>query len=395
MISNIVSDKVKNLGGSKTLEFREIAQKMIENGESIIQMIGGEPCFDTPETIKKEAISALEQGYTRYVTPQGITELREEIVKKLRRDNNMIVDTDNIVITASAKNALFMSLFSILNPGDEVMVLDPSWVSYGPMISMCGGKPISVSLRPEDNYRLTETILKKYVTSKTKALLYCSPSNPTGRVMSKDELDIIRNFVKEHNIVLISDEVYEKIVFDNHKHISIASYPDISKNVITINGFSKGYAMCGWRLGFLVCHKDLVSQIMKVQTQTITCATSFVQKGATKAFLCEDDVESMRKEYLLKRDYIVSELNSINGITCAKPEGAFYVTPKIEYKGLNSDELSLFLLKEGRVGTVSGSAFGTGLNKHVRISFACSMGEIVEAVERIKNLLDVKGDELR
>lgn len=385
---NFISSRVRNLEPSPTVGLMSLVKKLKSEGHDIINLAGGEPNFNTPDRIIEQAHKDMKAGFTSYVQSTGIPALRNKIAEKLKRENNIEVDAEKgIIVTASAKLALYISLFTLLEEGDEALYLEPAYVSYKPMIEMTGAKAIAVPLDYEDNYKITEEKLLKYVSPKTKILLMCSPNNPTGRVTTEEELKVLVKFAKEHDILIFSDEIYERIIFDNNKHISPASYKEIKDRVITLNGFSKAYAMAGWRLGYVAAAPEFVKEMTKVQQHILNCATSFVQSAAVVAFDCEDEVLEMASEYEKRRNYFVEALNAIPGVECRYPEGAFYVMVRIDYKDMNSFELSEYILENAKVAAAPGEAFGKGGAKCIRMPFATSMEDLEKVVERLREVL--------
>lgn len=379
--------RVKNLQPSPTVGLMNLAKQLKSEGHDVINLAGGEPDFNTPKVVIETAYQSMNEGFTSYVNSSGIPSLKKRIAKKLKEENNITVDDETgIMVTASSKLALHMSLFTFAQEGDEVMFLEPAYVSYGPLIEMTGAKAVAVPLRYEDNYAVTKEALKAYASSKTKALLICSPNNPTGRVLTDQEIQIIAEFAIEMDILILSDEIYERIIFDENKHISIASLPDMENRTLTLNGFSKTYAMAGWRLGYIAGAPNLIKDIMKVQMQILNCATSFVQSAAVTALDCEKDVLMMVNAYRERRDYFVKALNTIKGFECRYPEGAFYVMVRIDYKGMDSYELSKFVLEQAKIAAAPGEVFGKGGEKCIRMPFATSMENLEETVDRLKKL---------
>lgn len=384
---NFVVDRVKNVESSSTVGLMNMAKLMKAEGHDIINLAGGEPNFDTPRPVIEEAYSAMKSGFTSYVNSTGIPTLKRRIARKLKEENNIQVDEDKgIIVTSSSKLALHMCLHTFTQSGDEVIYLEPAYVSYKPLIELAGAKAIAVPLCYEDNYSVTTEILNAYATPKTKAILICSPNNPTGRVLSAQETQIIADFAKKKDILVISDEIYERIIFDDNKHISIASLPEMSERVLTLNGFSKTYAMAGWRLGYIAGAPTLVREIAKVQQHILNCAPSFVQSAAVVALDCEMEVQRMVQEYEERRDYFVNALNKIKGMECRSPEGAFYVMVRIDYLEMDSFELSRYVLEHGKIAAAPGEAFGQGGEKCIRMPFATSMDELEETIRRLNKI---------
>lgn len=385
---DFVSSRVRNLEPSPTVGLMSLVKKLKSEGHDIINLAGGEPNFNTPERVIEQAYKDMKAGFTSYVQSPGIPALRKKIAEKLKKENNVEIDAETgIIVTASAKLALYISLFTFLQEGDEALYLEPAYVSYKPMIEMTGAKAVAVPLDYDDNYKITEEKLLKYVSPKTKILLICSPNNPTGRVNTEEELNILVKFAKEHDILIFSDEIYERIIFDNNKHISPASYKEIKDRVITLNGFSKAYAMAGWRLGYVAAAPELIKEMSKVQQHILNCATSFVQSAAVVAFDCEDEVLEMTSQYEKRRNYFVKALNTIPNVECRYPEGAFYVMVRIDYKGMDSFKLSKYILENAKVAAAPGEAFGKGGEKCIRMPFATSMEDLEKVVERLRKVL--------
>jgi len=385
-VSFEVNRKVKILEQPQTIALNAIAEKLKSEGKSIVNMVLGEPDFDTPKKIIDAATKSMNDGFTHYVSSMGLPELRNKIATKLNVENSVAYDPSEILVTPSAKFAIYLALTSFLNDGDEVMVLDPSWVSYKALVQLAGAIPISVPLSYDTNYTVTEEILAQYVTPKTRMIILNTPNNPTGRVFSDAENRVLVDFIKKHDILAVSDEIYETIVFDEHKHVALASFPEIRNNVITVNGFSKSHAMTGWRIGYLAAEKSLIQEMLKVQMQVVTCTASFVQAASITAFECDADVADMLAQYKERRDYLVKELNTIPGFDCRMPQGTFYALPRVDYKGMSSEQLSEFILEHAQVLLTPGSAYGLGTEKTLRISFATSIENIEEAIKRLKKI---------
>ena len=381
-----VNRKVKILEQPQTIALNAIAEKLKSEGKDIINMVMGEPDFDTPKKIIDAATKSMNDGFTHYVSSMGLPELRKKIAHKLRVDNNVAYDPNEILVTPSAKFAIYLALTSFLNDGDEVMVLDPSWVSYKALVQLAGATPISVPLSYDTNYTVTEDILAQYVTPKTRMIILNTPNNPTGRVFTDAENKVLVDFIKKHDILAVSDEIYETIIFDGNRHVALASFPEIRDNVITVNGFSKSHAMTGWRIGYLAAEKSLIQEMLKVQMQVVTCTASFVQAAAITAFECKADVADMLGQYKRRRDYLVNELNTIPGFDCRMPQGTFYALPRVDYKGMSSERLSEYILEHAQVLLTPGSAYGLGTEKTLRISFATSIENIEEAIKRLKKI---------
>ena len=358
--------------------------------KDIISLGIGEPDFDTPENIKEYAKEALDKGYTHYGPNIGLPMLREAIAEKLKRDNNIYADPErNIMITVGANIGFLMSLSSFLKPGEEVLIPSPAFVSYAPATILAGGVPVEVPTYEENEFKVNVDDLKKYVTEKTRAVFINTPNNPTGTVLTRKDLEEIADFAVEHDLIIIADEVYEYIVYDGFKHFSIASLNGIFDRVITINGFSKTFAMTGWRLGYIVAHEKFIDKMVKLQMYTVTCPVTFIQYAAAKALRDKrswEAVEKMRREYDRRRLLVWKRLNEM-GLRVFKPRGTFYIFPSIKNTGLTSQEFTEKLIREAKVVVVPGNAFGKAGEGYIRISYATSYKNLAEAMDRIENFL--------
>lgn len=378
---------MKSCTGSPTVKLLSKGLEMKRQGLDVLILSGGEPDFNTPERIKAEGIKAIQNNMTHYTPAAGLMELREAISRKLLKENGIIADPKTqIIVTPSGKLALYQALVSFLEPGDEAMLLEPNWVSYKEIVKMTGATCVSVPLRHEDNFRITRDILESKLTDKSKMVIICNPCNPTGRVFTEEEIQTLADFVDEHDLLLVADEIYEKLVYDGHRHISVGAIEKVKDRVITLNGFSKGYAMTGWRLGYSVASASLTKVMMKMQESTVTTSAAMVQKAAVVAFDCEDDVQYMVADYKRRRDFIVNSLNEIPCIHCPMPEGAFYIFPKIDYKGMNSLELCDYILEKANVLVAPGDVFGEGGEKCIRIAYPASMETLEKTAERFKQI---------
>lgn len=387
-MKSFVNTRIRQLAPSTTTSLKNLAAKLAAEGKDIVSLVIGEPDFNTPNRIKEAAFRSLDAGFTHYVPTSGIPALKEKIAQKLLDDNQVRVDPDNeIIVTPGAKFAIYAALAAFIEQGDEVLVLDPSWISYKPLIQLTGGTAVSVELERADQYRVTRERLERHVTDKTKMIIVNSPNNPTGRVLTDDELNVLVDFIADKQILAISDEIYEDIVFDSQKNKSLASFDRIKDYVITVNGFSKGYAMTGWRLGYLAANRELTKDIMKIQAHLASCATSFAQAAAVEAFACKDEVAYMVGEYAKRRAFLIPALNSLPGFHCPYPDGTFYTLVSVDYNGMNSEQFSRYLFEQAGVLVTPGVAFGNNADRCVRISFATGMEELEKAVERIKSVL--------
>ena len=345
----------------------------------------GEPDFITPTHIREAAKKALDEGYTRYTPNLGFPELREALAIKLNQKNKISVTPEEVVVTSGGTEALFFSFYTLLNPGDEVIIPDPGFVTYESQVYFAGGTPVYFPLRGENNFHPDLKELKNCVTSKTKAILLNSPSNPTGAAFSQEELLAIAEIAKEKDLFIISDELYEDIVYGDREHTSIASLPGMKERTISIFGFSKSYAMTGWRLAYLAAPADLVEEIAKLLQNTSVCSNSIAQRAGLAAIQgSQDCVVKMFTAYNERRNLLVKGINEIDGLSCHAPEGTFYAFVNIKDTGMTSEELSMYLLEECKVVTVPGTAFGPCGEGYIRLSFATSLEDIKEGIRRIK-----------
>ncbi len=373
-------DKVQ---GPATVKMMNIVSGLRAQGIDIISFSMGEPDFATPRHIQEAAAAAILSGFTHYTPSAGIPELLEAIVEKSKNENHIQCTTKDVVVTP-AKLAIFEAIVSMIGDGDEVIIPDPAWVSYEPITRFAGGVPVLARTTDEDEFRLKPETVEKLITKNTRMIVVNSPSNPTGAVMTRDDMKGIADIAKAHDLVVLSDELYEKILYDGAEHVSIASLPGMMERTITVNGFSKGYAMTGWRIGWFIAPPDIMKEMKKVQEHTITCATSFVQKGAVAALKGpQEPVRAMVQRFNARRDMIVDGLNKIPGFECIRPHGAFYVFPKFGFK-MSSSEFAEFLLKEAHVAVTPGSAFGPAGEGHLRISYATSRENIAKGLENIE-----------
>lgn len=386
-----INERIEKLKTSATVKVMDNAKALKKSGVDVVDLGGGEPDFDSPNQAIEEAINSLRDGETHYVDSRGDLKLRTRISEKLKNENNIDVCPEKgIIITSGGKQALFLAIFTFLNTGDEVLVLDPSWVSYESIIEISGGKAIRVPLNYDNRYQISSEVLESKLTKKTKMIIVNSPNNPTGRMLNDEELLVLEKFILKNNLIAISDEIYEKIIYGTHKHKSLASIKSIAGSVITINGFSKNFAMTGWRIGYLAASSDLVKSMLKLHQHTITCVNAFSQKGAIKALDCIEDINRMQAAYEYRMNYFVSKLDQIKYFECKQPNGAFYVMPRIEYKNMNSYQLADLLLNECNIACTPGEAFGSGGEKCVRMSFATSMDILANAIERLQEYFGAK-----
>ncbi|WP_456464522.1 pyridoxal phosphate-dependent aminotransferase [Persephonella sp.] len=384
------SDRVLRVKPSQTLVITAKAAEMRKKGIDIIGFGAGEPDFDTPDFVKEAAVKALKEGKTKYTPSAGIPELREGIAKRLKEKNGIDYKPSEVIVTPGAKMGLYEIFAVILNPGDEVIVPAPYWVSYTEQIKLCDGKPVIVETAEENGFVLTADIVESGITEKTRAVVINTPSNPTGAVIPRNELEKIAEICLKNDILIISDECYEEFCYEE-EHVSIASLgKEVRDITFTVNAFSKAYSMTGWRLGWVAAPEEYIKKLSIIQSQTISNPTSFAQYGGLAALEDKGKFPAvMKEEFRKRRDYVVNEFLSIEGITCPVPKGAFYVFPNISayIKGniKNDIDLTAYLLEEAKVAVVPGSAFGK--EGYIRLSYATSMDNIKEGMRRIKEAL--------
>lgn len=386
------SKKAEQILPSITLEITSKAKQMKKDGEDIIILGAGEPDFNTPENIRNAAIEAINSGFTKYTPASGIDELKSSIAKKFKRDNNLVYSNSQIIISTGAKQCIWNVFEAILNSGDEVIVPKPYWVSYPELIKLSGGVPIFASGNEENNFKYTKTVLESVVSPRTKAILINNPNNPTGAVYTKDELSMIAEFAKKHNLIIISDEIYEKFNYESDQYISIASISrDSYDRTIIIHGVSKTYSMTGWRIGYAVGYEKVIKLMSSIQSHTTSNPNSIAQYAAVEALNGDQiSVKEMVDEFKKRRDYIVEKINGTDMLYCKKPAGAFYIMINISKmigkviegnKINNSVDFSNVLLNKAKVAVIPGDGFG--VSNYIRISYAASMDNIKEGIKRI------------
>ena len=395
-MKGLLSDRINSLAVSQTLAMAAKARELKSQGKNVIGLSLGEPDFNTPDFIKDAAIKAIQDNYNSYTPVDGYVQLKRAIIKKFKRDNNLTYDLSQIVVSTGAKQSLSNIAASLINPGDEVILPCPYWVSYSDIIKLNGGIPIEIKTSVSSDFKMTSEDLKKAITSKTKMLWFSSPCNPSGSVYSHNELKEISEVLMEHpEIYVVSDEIYEHINFSGG-HSSIATFGDMYDRTITVNGVSKAFAMTGWRIGYIGGPEWIARACNKMQGQVTSGANCIAQRAVITA-LKENPlkIQYMVDEFKERRDLILNLLNDIDGFKCNKPEGAFYVFPDVsDYFGKtingvtinNASEMSMFLLEKALVATVTGDAFGNP--NCIRISYAASIDQLTEAVSRIKNILN-------
>ncbi|MCD7809942.1 MAG: aminotransferase class I/II-fold pyridoxal phosphate-dependent enzyme [Erysipelotrichaceae bacterium] len=381
---DMLSDRVKTIKPSGIRKFFDLASQM----EGVISLGVGEPDFTTPWAIREAAIYSIEKGKTFYTANQGLLELRVEICKYFKRRFNVSYDpVDNCIVTVGGSEGIDIALRSILNPGDEMIVLNPGYVAYIPGVELAGATPVTVQLREEDEFKLTPDLLKAAITPKTKAILLNYPSNPTGGFMTREDYEKIVPIIKESGIIVLSDEIYAELSYEE-EFCSIAEFDEIKDQVIVVSGFSKAFAMTGWRLGYVLANKTFTKAMNKIHQFVIMSAPSPAQYGAVEGLKhCDKEVEMMRDSYKARRNYVVKAFNDM-GLKTFKPQGAFYVFPCIRSTGLSSDEFCEKLLEDQKVACVPGTAFGDAGEGFIRVSYAYSLEELKVATEKIKLFVD-------
>ncbi len=382
----MISAKVKKVKPSATLEITARAKALSKEGKDIVTLGAGEPDFDTPPHIKSALFKAVEEGFIYYTPTPGIPELREAISEKLKRDSKVSYSADEIIATPGAKQAIYEAVQAITEAGDEILIPDPWWVSYVPIVQLADGKPVFIPTYEADGFRLMADAIEEKITGSTRAIILNSPNNPTGSVLLKEDLKGIADICKDRDILVISDEVYEPMTYDC-EHISIASLDDMKERTITINGFSKAYSMTGWRLGYAAAPLEIIKAMMRIQAHSVSHATSFVQKAGVEALTGPQNcVREMAEEFKKRRDAIVGLLNAIEGVTCTLPMGAFYAFANFKAIEPDSFRLASYLLENG-VAAVPGRAFGKQGEGFLRLSYATSMENIKEGVSRIEKAI--------
>jgi aspartate aminotransferase len=380
---DLVVPRIRELAASPTIAVAKEAQRLRSAGVDVVDFGPGEPDFDSPAHVRRAAAEALESGLTHYAPSRGFPELLSAIADKLERENGLRYDPSReIVVTPGAKQALVEALITAVGDGDEVLLFDPSWGSYDAIVRLAGAVPVHVQLR-EDFY-LDEGNLRRALTSRTRAVVVGSPGNPTGAVLPLKDLAALSRVCREYDLLLVSDEIYERMTYGTNEPISPATLPGMWERTVTINGFSKAYAMTGWRLGYAAAPESFLSQMLKVHEQTVTSATSFAQMGGVAALNGPNEpIREMVAEFARRREIIVDGLNAVPGVTCAWPDGAFYVFPNIEGTGMTGTEYARKLLGAG-VAVTPGIGFGESWDTHIRLSYATSEERIKVGLERIR-----------
>lgn len=392
----MVSEVANRINESPTMKVSALAKKMKADGENVINLSVGEPDFPTPDNIKQAAKKAIDENQTRYTINSGTVELRKAITAKLKRDNDLDYKIKNIIVSNGAKHSVFNCILATVDKGEEVIIPAPYWVSYPDMVSIANGTSIIIDTKEENGFKITPDELERAITPKTKALILCNPSNPTGSAYSKAELEKVAEVCLKHNFYIISDEIYEKLTYGDYKFVSFPSLnEELKKRTLLVNGLSKAFSMTGWRIGYTAGPENVIQAINKIQSHSTSNASSISQAASMEALNgSQDAVEEMRKEFEKRRDYLYNQLTSIDGISCYKPEGAFYLFPNIsvyfnksqgETTIKDSFDLAMYILSDAKVATVPGSAFGA--EGFLRLSYATSMTNLEEAVARLNQSL--------
>ena len=391
---SIVSNSLKRIKPSPTIAVTSKAREMRAAGRDIIGLGAGEPDFDTPDNIKEAAIDAIRKGETKYTAVDGTPSLKKAIQAKFKRENNLTYDLNQITVGTGGKQVLYNAFMATINKGDEVIIPAPYWVSYPDIILLAGGKPKIVKCEEKNNFKLTSKKLKKAISKKTKWIILNSPSNPTGSSYTKTEIEELSNILKKYkNIYILSDDIYEHIIYDNFKFFTIAQIKELKDRTLTMNGVSKSYSMTGWRIGYAAGPADIIKAISKIQSQSTSNPSSISQAAAVEALNgTQDFIKTRADSFKERRDFVVDSLNSIKGLSCLRPEGAFYVFPNCKKllgkktKLKTDKDFVEKLLEESEVAVVQGSAFG--LDGYFRISYATSMENLKKAMQRIRSFCD-------
>lgn len=391
-----VSSRINKVSASQTMKISAKAIELRSEGKDVINLSVGEPDFTTPANIKKAAIDAINRGETKYTVNAGIKELRQAISDKLKRENNLNYALDEIIVSNGAKHSLYNAIQVIIDEGDEVIIPAPYWVSYPNMVSLAGGKAVVINTTEETGFRITPDQLEKAISPKTKALILCNPSNPTGAAYPVEELEKLLEVIRKYDFYVISDEIYEKLVYDEFAFKSFpAIAPELRERIILVNGVSKAYAMTGWRIGFTAAPKEIIAGINKIQSHSTSNASSISQYAALEALTGpQDALKEMKKYFEERRNFFYTAIGNIDGFICPKPEGAFYLFPNVkdvfgksngDRKINDSFDLAMYLIDEALVATVPGSAFGA--EGYLRLSYALSLESLKEAAARIKDAI--------
>ncbi len=384
--SKVLAKKAVEIKPSGIRKFFDIASEM----EGVISLGVGEPDFKTPWVVRDRAIETLERGRTAYSANRGLLSLREEIARYLNRKIGVQYEAaSEVLVTVGGSEAIDLCIRALIEPGDEVLIVEPCFVSYLPIVELCGGVPVRIETRAEDQFRLTAKALKEKITDKTKLLVFPFPNNPTGAIMRKEHLEEIAKVLRDTDIMVLSDEIYSELTYGG-AHVSIASIPGMRERTIVVNGFSKAYSMTGWRLGYAAGPKEILEIMTKIHQFAVMCAPTTSQYAAIEALhSCDNNIEEMREEYNIRRRFLVDGLNRL-GLNCFEPEGAFYVFPSIQSTGMTSEDFCTELLYSQKVAVVPGTAFGECGEGFVRISYSYSVEHITKALKKIEKFLNTR-----
>ncbi len=383
-----LASRMELIGTETAFEAAARARALEATGRNIIHLEVGEPDFDTPANVRDAAKAAIDAGMTHYAPFPGIPELRNAIADDFSARRGMAVDPDRVFVTVGGKGVMYYTILALVEPGDEVIVPDPGYPIYASVTSFVGGKPVPIPIRQEHDFRLDVDELISLVTPRTRLIVLNSPANPTGGVLTREDLSRIAEVALEHDIPVLSDEIYSRILYEG-EHVSIATMPGMAERTIVLDGFSKTYAMTGWRLGYAIVPESLAFAFGRLIINSISSATTFAQSGAVEALRGpQDAVDAMVAEFKARRDLVVDGLNSLPGVNCLRPKGAFYVFPDVTGTGRTGDELAHLLLHEAGVSVLSGTAFGGVGASHIRLSYATSREHISQAIERMRAVLD-------
>lgn len=380
----VLSDRCKEIKPSGIRRFFDLAASK----NDVISLGVGEPDFQTPWVIRKKAISALEKGKTKYTANAGLIELRRELSEYIFKKTGVRYDPDHeIIITVGGSEGIDIGIRGLINPGDEVLIVEPCFVCYAPLVTLMGGIPVTVETKEEDDFRLTPQALREKITDKTKLLILPFPNNPTGAVMDRESLKAVADVIRDTNIMVMSDEIYSELTYSDEPHTSIIQIDGMAERTLYVNGFSKAYSMTGWRMGYICGPAPIITQILKIHQFEIMSSPSISQYASIEALRsCDKDIRRMADEYNIRRRWLVGALNEM-GLHCFEPKGAFYVFPSIKSTGLSSEDFCERLLFEHNVAVVPGDAFGKCGEGYVRISYAYSLNHLMEAVSRIEEFL--------
>ncbi|MGB9856111.1 MAG: pyridoxal phosphate-dependent aminotransferase [Caldisericum exile] len=383
-----ISKMIQRAGTETAFEMLAKAKELERQGKSVIHFEIGEPDFNTPENVKEAGIKAIKENYTHYSPTQGILELREAVAEYISKTRDIKVTPDEVIITPGGKDVIFGTMLSLLDEGDEAIYPNPGYPIYESAIRLVGAKPVPMPIREENDFAFDRKEFEKLVTPKTRLIVINSPANPTGGILSYEDLEFIADIAKKNDIMILSDEIYSRIIYEG-KFVSIASLPHMKERTVILDGFSKTYAMTGWRLGYAVANKEVIEALKRVAVNSFSCVATFVQMAGIEALRGpQDEPERMRKEYEERRNLIVQGLNEIPGFSVKMPKGAFYAFPNVKKVGKSSKELADYLLYEAGVCTLSGTAFGEYGEGYLRFSYATSKENIVEGLKRVKQAIE-------